>query len=100
MAERISQVIDAQLDGAEDTTAAVRGAERVGKAGGCTFLNPTAVRVPNSDHPLANAEYLFPFASVVEAPQAEMVERMGPSLVVTAITEDQNFIDQLLAFRT
>ena len=39
-------------------------------------------------HPLANREFLFPYASVVQVPQAEMLKQIGPSLVVTAITED------------
>jgi hypothetical protein len=48
------------------------------------------------DHPLANKEFLCPYASVVEVPQAEMLSKIGPSLVVTAITEDAAFIDQLV----
>ena len=97
MAHKISQVIDAQLDEAEDITAGLRGSKRVAEVDGCTFLNPTLVRVDHSEHPLASAEYLFPFAAVVEAPQDKIVERLGPSLVVTAITEDKNLIHQLLS---
>ncbi len=97
MAHKISQIIDAQLGEAEDVTAATRGTARVAEAGGCTFLNPTLVRVPDSEHPLAKAEYLFPFASLVEAPQEEWVKRMGPSLVVTAITEDVKLVQELLS---
>jgi hypothetical protein len=48
------------------------------------------------EHPLANREYLCPFASVVEVPQNEMLARIGPSLVVTAITKDAAWIEQLL----
>ena len=44
-------------------------------------------------HPLANREFLFPYASVVEVPQAEMLRQIGPSLAVTAITRDPAFID-------
>jgi hypothetical protein len=35
--------------------------------------------------------------AVVEVPQEQMLEAMGPSLVVTAITEDAAFRNQLLA---
>jgi hypothetical protein len=31
---------------------------------------------------------MFPFVSVVEAPQEDLLSRLGPSLVVTALTED------------
>ena len=37
------------------------------------------------DHPLANREFLFPFASVVEVPADQLPDCLGPSLVVTAI---------------
>ena len=46
---------------------------------------------------MANGEYLFPFAAVVETPQQELVERIGPTLVATALTEDEQLIQQLLA---
>jgi hypothetical protein len=36
---------------------------------------------------------------VVEAPAAELVERLGPSLAVTALTEDPELIAALLAAR-
>ena len=33
---------------------------------------------------------------MVEVSQSEILDRIGPSLVVTAITEDRAFIDELL----
>ncbi len=32
---------------------------------------------------------MFPFAAVVECPQAEMLKRIGPTLVGTVITNDE-----------
>src|ERR1051326_8587871 len=32
---------------------------------------------------------MFPFVSVVQCPQAEMLERIGPTLVASAITDDR-----------
>ncbi|MHC4079493.1 MAG: aldehyde dehydrogenase family protein, partial [Planctomycetota bacterium] len=46
--------------------------------------------------PLAHTEFLFPFVSVVEMPQRDMVQKMGRSLVVTAITKDEAFIEELV----
>ena len=40
-------------------------------------------------------EYMFPFVSVVECPQKDMIKAMGPTLVGTALTSDSNWIDQL-----
>ena len=66
------------------------------KKRGCTYLLPTVVWCESPEHPLANTEFLFPFVSVVETPQREILELIGPTLVVSAITEDEEFIDDLL----
>jgi len=98
-AESLSNVIDSQLagGGAEDVTARYRGdTNRVAEAGGCWFVLPTVIFCEEANHPLASAEYLFPFVSVVEVPQTEILGRMGSSLVVTGLTGDQNFRRELL----
>ncbi len=95
-AHQISASIDAQLDGAAQDTARGRS-ERIAAIGGCTFLNPTLIHAADWRHPLANTEYLFPFAAVVEVPQEEVVARIGPTLVATALTEDEGLTRQLLA---
>jgi acyl-CoA reductase-like NAD-dependent aldehyde dehydrogenase len=99
VARRISAQIDQGLAeaGAEDVTARYRGGGRVREWDGCTYLLPTIVRCESPEHPLANREYLFPFASVIEVSKAELPEVCGPSLVVTAITSDPEFIQRLIA---
>ena len=94
VAERISGIIDDGLTepGATD----MMNRERLVKLNGATYLLPTVVHCESSDHGLANREYLFPFASVVECPHAEMVARIGPTLVVTALTQDQKMKRELL----
>jgi len=67
--------------------------------GGCTFLRPTLVWCEDPDHPLATSEFLFPFASVVEVPQAKLTERIGATLVATAITEDVEWTRELMDAR-
>ena len=64
---------------------------------GALYLRPTIVHCDSISHPLANREFLFPFATVVEMPQDEMLSLIGPSLVVTAITDTPEFIADLLA---
>jgi hypothetical protein len=51
----------------------------------------------DASHPLADTEFLFPFVSVVQVPQREMLDRIGPSLVVTALTDQRDFIGELLS---
>ncbi len=83
--------------GAVDVTAARRAGPRRIERDGATYLAPTLVHCETLEHPLANTEYMFPFASVVEVPQERMLEAIGPSLVVTAITKDERFVEALLA---
>lgn len=100
-AHRVSDYIDQRLaaGGAEDLTAPLRGGTRVAEAGGCTFLLPTVIWCDGPEHPLAQSELLFPFVSVVEVPQREMLTRLGPSLVLSALTDDPELIAELLACR-
>jgi hypothetical protein len=99
VAERINQMIDGELDGggARDVTAMHRGGGRLAVYQGCSYLLPTIVLCDSPDHPLANREFLFPFASVVPLPQEEIPRALGPSLVVTAITRDRSLIARLLS---
>jgi hypothetical protein len=98
MAEYIDAAIDEGLKtpGAEDVTAKYRTGSRGVELDGSNYLLPTVVRCRSLDHPLGNTEYLFPYASVVEVPQAQMLEQIGHSLVVSAITEDPEFTEELI----
>lgn len=98
MAEFIDSAIEQGLkeSGAEDMTAKYRDGDRKTELDGGVYLRPTIVYCESFEHSLSNREFLCPYASVVEVPQSEMLNKIGPSLVVTAITKDQAFIDQLL----
>ncbi len=100
-ARRVSDWIDRRLapGEAEDLTAAVRGDGRLAEAGGCTFLLPTLIWVRDPGHPLAHTELPFPFCAVVEAPRAELLAGIGPTLVATALTADEGLRRELLACR-
>jgi len=101
VATRISGQIDAGLHeaGAEDVTAVHRRGPRLVQRDGSTYLLPTVIHCTSSSHPLANREFLFPFVSVVDVTADEMASMpacLGPTLVVTALTKDQDLIDRLL----
>ena len=86
-----------QEGGATDISAPLRGdTPRKVEQFGQNFLHPTVVRCDNIDHPLAKTEFLFPYAAVVEMPQEDMLANIGPSLVISAFTKDQAWINQLL----
>lgn len=93
VAEGISKHIDEQLltPGARDLTAALRPEGRVAHVDGCTFLLPTVIHVTDPEHPLAFAEFTFPFVSVVDCPAADLLEAIGPTLIGTVISDDAEF---------
>ncbi|HVF90465.1 MAG TPA: aldehyde dehydrogenase family protein [Blastocatellia bacterium] len=99
VASRISRMVDDGLKepGARDVTARYRKGDRLVSWEGCSYLLPTVVHCESPEHTLANREYLFPFASVVEVNQDRIPEALGPSLVVTAITSDEALIRRLLS---
>jgi acyl-CoA reductase-like NAD-dependent aldehyde dehydrogenase len=98
MAKGISAMIDRGLQepGAEDLTALRREGERFVEMDGCAYLMPTIVWVEDLEHTLVNKEFLFPYASVVECPQNEILGRIGPTLVCSAITCDPDFRRDLM----
>jgi acyl-CoA reductase-like NAD-dependent aldehyde dehydrogenase len=98
VAEAISQSIDADLQapGVTDVTATYRGEKRVINAGKADYLLPTVVHASSADAAVAKKEYMFPFVSVVECPEAKMLEAIGPTLVCTAITHNEVWKRQLL----
>ena len=100
MADSIDATIDDGLktSGATDATATYRNGHRKVVLDGGTFLRPTIIHSDSFGHPLANREFLFPYASVVQVAQSDMLKQIGPSLVVTAITKDPAWQQELLAF--
>jgi len=98
MADGIDAMIEQGLStpGAIDVAAKYRQGPRKVVFEGAVFLQPSIVLCDSFAHPLANKEFLFPYASVVQVPQGNMLSQIGPSLVVTAVTDDTVFRDALL----
>lgn len=96
LAQAINTEIDNDLKtpGAHDLTA--RFGARLEAHERHAYLRPTIIYCESPDHPLAKKEYLFPFAAVVECPQEQMIEKIGPTLVCSAITRDGKFQRALL----
>jgi hypothetical protein len=98
--KRISAMIDSDMSGesgdARDVSASVRGSDRVATTHGGTYVLPTVVRC-DASQALANREFLFPFASVVQVKADELPDCLGPSLVVTCISDDPAFRARFVA---
>jgi acyl-CoA reductase-like NAD-dependent aldehyde dehydrogenase len=92
--ERIEELL--KTPGAVDLTAKYRTGPRLAELHGQTFLRPTLIVCDDLDHPLANTEFMFPFASVLQVPQAKMIDQIGESLVVSAFTHDREWSADLM----
>jgi acyl-CoA reductase-like NAD-dependent aldehyde dehydrogenase len=98
VAEAVSQSIDVDLQeaGVTDVTAKYRPGPRVVKQGKAEYLLPTVVHAASPDAAIAKKEYMFPFVSVVECPEATMLDAIGPTLVCSAITAKPELRRRLL----
>jgi acyl-CoA reductase-like NAD-dependent aldehyde dehydrogenase len=97
-AEAISQSIDQDLQqpGVTDVTARYREVSRLVPQGKADYLLPTVVHCDSSDAAIAHKEYMFPFASVVQCEESRMLERIGQTLVCSAITCNESFRSRLM----
>src|SRR5262245_36091488 len=98
VADAISREIDndAQQAGVADVTSRHRDGPRLLKDGRADYLLPTVLHCDAPDVAAANKEYMFPFVSVVQCPEAKMLEAIGPTLVCSAITCNPAFRRSLL----
>lgn len=98
VADSVSNAIDADLrePGVTDVTAKYREGARVVKEGRAEYLLPTVIHAASPEAPIAKKEYMFPFVTVVDCPQDEMLRHIGPTLVCSAITCDPAFRRSLI----
>jgi acyl-CoA reductase-like NAD-dependent aldehyde dehydrogenase len=95
-AKAIWNVIEAKLHepGVEHMTAPF--GPRLDQRDHCGYLRPTVIHCDSPARGLANTEFMFPFVTVVECPQEQMLEKIGQTLVCSAITEDKQWQRQLI----
>jgi acyl-CoA reductase-like NAD-dependent aldehyde dehydrogenase len=61
----------------------------------CAYLRPMVLHSDSPTRGVAMKEYMFPFVSVVQCPQKDMIKSIGSTLVGTALTSDESWIDDL-----
>ncbi len=100
-APAISGDIDAALGeaGVEEVTARHHADGRLVSRERCDYLRPTVVYCPSPDVAMAKKEYMFPFVTVVECEQKNMISSIGSTLVATALTNNRSFEQALLDAR-
>lgn len=84
---------DLSDSGVEDMTAGY--GPRLIERERCAYLRPVVVHANSPSCGVAAKEYMFPFASVVQCEQKDMIKAIGQTLIATAITGDEAWIDEL-----
>lgn len=92
MAEGTYAMVQQDLAEAGVTDMTAEYGEKLIRREHCAYLRPMVLHADSPDRGVAMKEYMFPFVSVVECPQAEMLQRIGPTLIGTVITRDEHFI--------
>ncbi len=87
-ADAVNSQIDADCKEAGVIDFTAKYAPRLIKKDHCDYLRATVVYCENPEKAIAKKEYMFPFTTVVECPQADMLDKIGPTLVCSLITED------------
>lgn len=95
VAPAVYKMIEADLKEPGVTDLTARFGPRLVQQERCDYLRPMIVHADSPERAIVSKEFMFPFASVVECPQDQMIAKIGPTLVGTAITGDKNWIRQL-----
>src|SRR5262245_42333498 len=75
-------------DGVTDMTSPKFGTRLVEKER-CAYLRPWVLHADAPERKIAQTEYMFPYVTVVQCHQNEMIEKIGQTLVCSAITQDK-----------
>ncbi len=62
----------------------------------CAYLRPTVLHCTSPDSEAAHREYMFPYAAVVECPEQQMLDQIGPTLVCTGLTNNEGLQRQMI----
>jgi acyl-CoA reductase-like NAD-dependent aldehyde dehydrogenase len=90
MGAAVWKQIEQDIAGAGVTHVTAKYGPRLVEQERASYLRPTVLHCDSPESDAAHKEYMFPFASVVACPQAEMIKKIGPTLVGTVITNDES----------
>jgi acyl-CoA reductase-like NAD-dependent aldehyde dehydrogenase len=62
----------------------------------CAYIRPWVIHSDSPDASIAHTEFMFPYVTVVRCPQEQMIEKIGGTLVASAITNDKKWERQLV----
>jgi acyl-CoA reductase-like NAD-dependent aldehyde dehydrogenase len=85
-------MIESDLQAGGVTHATERFGPRLVETERCAYLRPTIAHCASSDCEIAKKEFMFPFATVVQCPESDMLAKIGTTLVGTVITRNPELI--------
>ncbi len=86
------RLIEADLKAGGVTHVTERFGPRLVERERCAYLRPTIVHCASPDCEIAKKEFMFPFTTVVQCPEKELLAKIGTTLVGTLITKNGNLI--------
>lgn len=95
VAPAVYKMIEADLKETGVTDMTAKFGPRLVERERCDYLRPMIVHADSPERAIVSKEFMFPFTTVVECPQDQMIGKIGTTLVGTAITNDKNWIRQL-----
>ncbi len=84
----------AKEDGVTDMT--LKFGSRLVETERSAYLRPWVLHGDSPERKIAQTEYMFPYVTVIQCPQADMIQKIGQTLVCSAITNDKVWGSQLL----
>ena len=97
VAAAIWQSIERDLEESGTTDCTASYGDRLVLRDPVAYLRPVVIHCESPEVAAANKEYMFPAVSVVNCPQDKMINSIGPTLVATGITTDEDFRRELIA---
>ncbi len=98
-AQAIWGMIEEGCEEAGTTHMTAKHGDRLVEMERCTYIRPTIIHCDSPERKLANTEYMYPYSTVVECPQDQMIEKISGTLVASGITEDEAWIRELIDAR-
>ena len=86
------RMIEADLKAGGVTHVTERFGPRLVEMERCAYLRPTIVHCASPECEVAKKEFMFPFATVVQCPESELLAKIGTTLVGTVITNNPGLI--------
>jgi acyl-CoA reductase-like NAD-dependent aldehyde dehydrogenase len=96
VASAVWKSIEADLKESGTTHCTEKFGPRLVEMQRCAYLRPTVIHCTSPELAVAKKEFMYPFVTVVECPQDKMLSFMGPTLVCSALTSDENLRKQLI----